>query len=100
MSARQRGYTTAWDRARKGFLAKHPLCVCCLAHGHVCAAGVVDHIIPHRGDMEVFWRSQDWQALCLWCHNNIKKPLESKTSDRSFLHLARIIPGWLHPVDR
>jgi 5-methylcytosine-specific restriction protein A len=28
----------------------------------------VDHIIPHQGDMEVFWDDSQWQALCVSCH--------------------------------
>ena len=29
----------------------------------------VDHIIPHRGDPELFWDRSNWQALCKNCHD-------------------------------
>ena len=28
----------------------------------------VDHIVPHRGDMSLFWDVNNWQALCHECH--------------------------------
>lgn len=71
LSARQRGYDTAWEKARKGYLQHHPLCVHCLAEGIVTAAKVVDHIEPHRGDMVKFWDSSMWQSLCKR-HHDIK----------------------------
>jgi 5-methylcytosine-specific restriction protein A len=30
---------------------------------------VVDHIIPHKGDKKLFWSRDNWQSLCLSCHN-------------------------------
>lgn len=69
-SARARGYTTAWEKARKAYLAMHPLCVQCHAEHVVRAATVVDHITPHRGDMALFWDAQgNWQALCREHHD-------------------------------
>jgi 5-methylcytosine-specific restriction protein A len=29
----------------------------------------VDHIIPHKGDMKLFWDSDNWQGLCKSCHS-------------------------------
>lgn len=37
--------------------------------GILRAATVVDHIKPHKGDMEVFWDLSNWQGLCEPCHN-------------------------------
>jgi 5-methylcytosine-specific restriction protein A len=34
---------------------------------------VVDHIIPHRGNRELFWDTENWQALCTPCHNRKTK---------------------------
>lgn len=62
-SARERGYTSKWDRERPVYLAAHPTCVRCGA-----PSSVVDHITPHRGDMKLFWRRSNWQALCRSCH--------------------------------
>lgn len=66
----KRGYNSAWRRARAGYLAKHPLCVKCQAAGRVEPATVVDHIIPHRGDKELFWDKLNWQPLCKRCHDH------------------------------
>lgn len=37
---------------------------------------ITDHVIPHRGDMAVFWDSSKWQPACDWHHNEIKQKLE------------------------
>ncbi len=68
-SARERGYTWQWEKARAAFLAIHPLCVLCEALGVVTPATVVDHIRPHRGDRNLFWLVSNWQALCKACHD-------------------------------
>ncbi len=64
-SAHKRGYTKKWQRASKAFLRANPLCQCeeCKASGRVVAATVVDHIVPHRGDMKLFWDRSNWQAM-------------------------------------
>lgn len=77
-SARQRGYTTRWDKARKTYLLQHPLCVMCMGQGRVTAATVVDHIIPHRGDQALFWDSEkNWQSLCKPHHDSAKQAEEA-----------------------
>lgn len=70
-SASERGYGTAWQKARAGFLRSHPSCAMCGA-----AASVVDHIVPHRGDQDLFWRHSNWQALCTPCHSGPKQRAE------------------------
>ena len=65
----QRGYGGKWQAARKEFLAHHALCVHCLTAGKVTAASEVDHVVPHRGDMNMFWDKANWQALCKRCHS-------------------------------
>lgn len=67
--ARKRGYTRRWERASKAYLREHPLCVKCLEDDRVESATVVDHIVPHRGDMKLFWDRSNWQAMCESCHN-------------------------------
>lgn len=72
-SARQRGYSARWERARAAFLREHPLCVYCARLRRTKAATVVDHIIPHRGDKQLFWDQTNWQSLCASpCHSAIK----------------------------
>ncbi|MGL4573939.1 MAG: HNH endonuclease [Burkholderiaceae bacterium] len=40
------------------------------------ASSVVDHIVPHRGDLLLFWRRSNWQALCKPCHDRTKQTIE------------------------
>ena len=68
-SAASRGYGRAWQKASRQYLAAHPLCVKCMAEGRYTKATVVDHIKPHRGDRELFWDRDNWQALCKRCHD-------------------------------
>lgn len=81
-TAASRGYGSRWQRARAAFLAEHPLCVMCEREGRVTAATVVDHIDPHRGDMEKFWDSSQWQSLCASHHNRDKQSLEKGGTPR------------------
>ena len=68
--ARKRGYDSRWDKARIHWLRKHPLCVYCQKDGRTVAAKVIDHIVPHRMDMKLFWDSENnWQSLCVSHHN-------------------------------
>ncbi len=69
LSANDRGYDSRWRKARLNFLKAHPLCVRCQNDGKLVKATVVDHIIPHRGNKELFWDTDNWQALCKGCHD-------------------------------
>jgi len=51
------------------FLSEHPFCEHCQQAGRLRAASVVDHVIPHRGDEELFWAEHNWMALCKSCHD-------------------------------
>ena len=72
-SAAGRGYNAAWRAARKRYLADpgHIFCVECLREGKYVKATDVDHIVPHRGDMKLFWDESNWQPLC-HSHHSIK----------------------------
>jgi 5-methylcytosine-specific restriction endonuclease McrA len=37
---------------------------------------VTDHVIPHKGDMAVFWDRAQWQSACTWHHDVVKQRLE------------------------
>ncbi|WP_342419849.1 HNH endonuclease [Paenibacillus sp. FSL H8-0168] len=78
-TAAQRGYDHKWRKTRIGFLRKHPLCVRCLAVDKLTPATVVDHIIPHKGNKELFWQRDNWQALCKACHD-----VKTATEDGGF----------------
>jgi len=72
-SSSARGYTGAWDQARKAWLDRHPFCVRCGKR-----ADVVDHKIPHRGDKQLFWDRSNWQSLCFTHHNSSKQREERR----------------------
>ena len=76
-SAAARGYDWKWRKMSKAFLEAHPLCVRCMQEGRYVKATVVDHIIPHRGDPELFWDQSNWQSLCKRCHDR-----KTMTEDR------------------
>jgi 5-methylcytosine-specific restriction enzyme A len=65
-----RGYDARWRAYRKTYLANNPLCVECLKADRTTAAIIVDHIKPHKGDMAVFWDTENHQALCKPCHDS------------------------------
>jgi 5-methylcytosine-specific restriction enzyme A len=81
-SAHSRGYDARWQKARLVFLACHAYR--CAGYGlppHLArcrtVASVVDHIIPHRGDPDLFWDETNWQCLCKSCHDR-----KTATEDR------------------
>jgi 5-methylcytosine-specific restriction protein A len=72
-SAHKRGYGARWQKASKAYLRAHPLCQCpeCdEGRKRVTLATVVDHIIPHRGDMTLFWNPSNWQSMSKPCHDS------------------------------
>ncbi len=74
-TAHERGYTATWHKARKRYLAANPICVECEKENIITPANTVDHIIPHRGDKELFWDEDNWQSLCA-THHSIKTAKE------------------------
>ena len=63
-----RGYGRMWRTASDGWIAHHPFCsVCGVALPRRLM--VVDHVVPHRGDMALFWDRSNWQTLCKACHD-------------------------------
>lgn len=73
----RRGYTGAWEKARKAFLRRRPRCARCGAQ-----ATVVDHITPHKGDQTLFWDQANWQPLCTPCHSGAKQREERRNTAR------------------
>lgn len=86
-TAHERGYTSAWQRARAAYLRSHPLCADHEKRGELVAATVVDHKVAPRlreatdsGDPErltaartLFWDRDNWQSLCKLCHDSAKQ---------------------------
>jgi hypothetical protein len=75
-SARERGYDAQWDKASALFRRLHPLCLGCQAVGLIVACELVDHVLPHKGDMVLFWDQSRWQPACRWHHDVVKQLLE------------------------
>lgn len=78
-SSAARGYGYAWQKARKAYLAAHPLCAMCSTESNPVAATVVDHIKPHGGNRALFWDKENWQPLCKRCHDSVKQREEIQT---------------------
>lgn len=83
-SSAERGYGYKWQQARAVFLAENPLCAEHEAQGALVPATVVDHKVPHKGDMSLFWRRSNWQPLCKPCHDR-----KTATEDSRFARRAR-----------
>lgn len=76
-----RGYTKRWAAYSRAWLALRPLCgqrydgarypehSACTKDGRITAATCTDHIIPHRGDQQLFWAETNHQSLCAICHS-------------------------------
>jgi len=62
-------YGAMWRKASAAFLAANPLCRICKEQGKVVLAKEVDHIIPHKGDYDLFWDESNWQTLCKMHHS-------------------------------
>jgi 5-methylcytosine-specific restriction endonuclease McrA len=70
----ERGYDGRWKKEREQYLRLYPYCRMCLELDGLEVLGtVVDHKIPHRGDMTVFWDRTNWQTLCTTHHSRDKQ---------------------------
>ncbi len=72
-NSNERGYGYKWQKVSKAFLRSHPLCQCpdCMeGEKQLKQSTVVDHKIPHRGDMQLFWDRSNWQAMAKDCHDS------------------------------
>jgi len=69
-------YTTKrWRKLRQAQLLSEPLCRMHREQGRFVTASVVDHVEPHKGDMDLFWGGP-FQSLCERCHNSHKQRQE------------------------
>jgi hypothetical protein len=44
--------------------------------GREAPATVVHHKQPHKGNYDLFWNEDNWEAVCAPCHNGIKQMQE------------------------
>jgi 5-methylcytosine-specific restriction protein A len=80
-TAQARGYTSKWQTESKAFLALPENRLCSCGCGRI--ADMVDHKIPHRGDMKLFWSRSNWQPMASSpCHSSRKQSIERKHERR------------------
>ena len=68
--------TTRWRKVRIRHLNEYPLCALCARQGVDTEATVVDHVVEHKGNYDLFWNQDNWQSLCASCHSGIKRMQE------------------------
>jgi 5-methylcytosine-specific restriction endonuclease McrA len=73
-------YGKRWRKRAHYQLQIEPLCRMCANEGRITSASVVDHVIPHRGDINSFWLGE-LQSLCTFHHNSTKKIIEQRGYD-------------------
>lgn len=72
-------YGHRWQQYRANYLRMHPLCVMCDRLGQATAATIVDHRVPHKGDLTLFWNPDNHQSLCKPHHDGEKQRMEHGT---------------------
>ena len=70
-----------WNVLRTNHIMLNPLCVFCKKEGRITLAQEVDHIKPHKENLELFLDETNWQSLCLQCHRFRKKQIETNGFD-------------------
>jgi 5-methylcytosine-specific restriction protein A len=66
--------TPRWLAYRRQKFQEQPFCVECEKQGRYVQwfrGGVLDHIIPHRGNLDMFYDYNNLQGLC-WSHHSAK----------------------------
>ena len=62
--------TKLWEDKRARQLQREPLCRDCLAAGLYVPATEVDHVVPHKGDWNLFIDEDNLQSLCKRSHSS------------------------------
>lgn len=62
------GYGGDWARRAKQYRDQHPICLPCQLVNLLTPSQCVDHIQPHRGNLELLNNPTNWQALCHYHH--------------------------------
>ncbi len=67
----RRLYDHRWRKVARAYLDANPVCACevCVQLDRTLPSQVVDHIVPHRGDVTLFWSQSNWQAMSKTCHD-------------------------------
>lgn len=85
--------TSVWLNKRRHQIRTFPFCKICLDNNLHTPATIADHVVPHRGDVTMFFAG-DLQSLCEQCHSSLKQ-----SAERHGYSKAHIDPltGW--PLD-
>lgn len=68
-AAYRRLYKTArWRAKRLAQLEAEPLCRRCKKRGRIVPATVANHLIAHKGDLDLFWYGE-LESSCKPCHD-------------------------------
>lgn len=63
--------TQRWRKLSVAFKRRHPCCSECERNGLTRPTEIVDHIVPAKEDLSLFWDWKNLRALCHDCHNKI-----------------------------
>ena len=64
-----RGYGGDWQRTRKLYLRRNPICVDCKANGTITKATEVHHVCKIKERPELRLKHDNLMALCGQCHD-------------------------------
>lgn len=68
-SSSERGYDADWQRFRRYFLSRHPLCSDCQSEGRLSTANEVHHVEKVADNPARRLDSTNCMALCKPCHS-------------------------------
>ena len=68
-SAARRGYGPRWREGTRRLPGAAPAVRRLPGPGPRGAGDVVDHVVPHRGDQQLFWDESNWAPACKPCHD-------------------------------
>ena len=106
MTGHQTSYANRkWRSLADAWVRQYPICVLCLVHGQVNMGVneyhskqqrnlIVDHIEPHRGDVDLFWDQDNLETLCRYpCHDKDKQGHEARggTGEAWLQHLHEVM---------
>lgn len=90
--------SSEWMTYSRKFLAVNTQCYSC---GNKSEA--TDHLVAHKGDVELFWKLDNMIPLCHKCHNYITSKFDYKSipdfeGKLKFMHTNRLRNGLMFRV--
>ena len=81
-SARQRGYSTTYQKARELVLGRHPLCRVCESQGVTREAVETHHVVPVQADRHMADHVSNLLPVCYACHDAVEGMSWATLGDR------------------